>query len=106
MKAEIRIGDRLVGAGHKPLVVAEMSANHNQSLDRALGIVEAAARTGADAVKLQTYTAETITLDLPSPDFVISDDKSLWTGRSLYGLYQDAYTPWEWHETIFQRCRE
>ena len=100
------IGGRLVGPGHRPLVVAEMSGNHNQSLERALQIVDAAAEARADAVKIQTYTADTMTLDLAEGDFFISDDASLWRGKSLYDLYGEAHTPWEWHEPIFARCRE
>lgn len=83
-----------------------MSGNHNQSLERALEIVNAAARSGAHGLKLQTYTPDTMTLDLSEGEFFISDEKSLWKGRSLYELYQEAHTPWEWHEPIFKRARE
>lgn len=100
------IGQRRVGADAEPLVIAEMSGNHNQSLERALQIVEAAARAGAHALKLQTYTADTMTLDLSHGEFFIEDPDSLWAGSSLYALYQQAYTPWEWHEPIFRRARE
>ena len=100
------IGDKFVGSGHRPLVVAEMSGNHNQSLDRALAIVDAAAEAGVDAVKIQTYTADTMTLDLADGEFFIADDASLWRGKSLYDLYRQAHTPWEWHDPIFARCRE
>lgn len=103
---EIRIGDLVIGPDHPPLVIAEMSGNHDQSLDRALAIVEAAAKAGAKALKLQTYTADTMTIDIKSGEFFIDDPKSLWQGQSLYELYQKAYTPWEWHEPIFARCRE
>ncbi|WP_037350682.1 pseudaminic acid synthase [Anaeroarcus burkinensis] len=89
-----------------PFIIAEMSGNHNQSLERALAIVDAAAETGVDALKIQTYTAETMTLDLNEREFRINDPQSLWYGRSLYDLYQEAHTPWEWHEPIFKRCRE
>ena len=89
-----------------PFIIAEMSGNHNQSLDRALAIVDAAAETGVDALKIQTYTADTMTLNLNEREFRINDPKSLWYGRSLYDLYQEAYTPWEWHKPIFERCRE
>jgi len=105
MKA-IKIGNTTIGPAHKPFIVAEMSGNHNQSLDRALSIVEAAARAGAHAVKLQTYTADTMTLNISEGEFFIADADSLWQGKSLYELYQEAYTPWEWHQPIFNRCRE
>ncbi len=103
---DIKIGQRIIGIGKKPFIVAEMSGNHNHSLKRALEIVEAAAATGAEAIKLQTYTADTITLDVKDGDFFIDDEDNLWRGRSLYDLYKEAYTPWEWHEPIFERCRE
>jgi pseudaminic acid synthase len=103
---DIHIGKRMVGRGHAPLVIAEMSGNHNQQFDRAMAIVEAVARSGADALKLQTYTADTMTLDLREGDFVVSDPASPWRGRALYELYQAAHTPWEWHEPIFRRCQE
>eukprot|EP01037_Dinobryon_pediforme_P027965 gene27965-31045_t len=83
-----------------------MSGNHNQSLERALAIVDAAAAAGAHALKIQTYTAETMTLNLDSGEFSIKDENSLWNGNSLYKLYQQAYTPWEWHKPIFDRCKE
>ena len=104
--ASIKIGTHLVGRDSPPFIIAEMSGNHNQSLERALQIVEAAARSGAHALKLQTYTADTMTLDLNEREFRISDPMSLWTGRSLYDLYGEAHTPWEWHKTIFARARE
>ncbi|SEN65498.1 pseudaminic acid synthase [Paenibacillus sp. OV219] len=106
MKQQFQIAGRLIGSNHKPFVIAEMSGNHNQSLERALAIVDAAADAGVDALKLQTYTADTMTLDISEGDFFISDSASLWQGASLYKLYQEAYTPWEWHEPIFNRCRE
>jgi N-acetylneuraminate synthase len=87
-------------------VVAELSGNHNQSLDRALAIVDAAAEAGVDAIKLQTYTADTMTLDLAEGEFRISDPRSPWHGRTLYDLYKEAHTPWEWHAPIFKRARE
>lgn len=101
-----KIGDRSIGAGSPPFIIAEMSGNHNQSLDVALQIVEAAARAGAHALKLQTYTADTMTLDLDHGAFFIKDPKSLWAGSSLYALYEKAHTPWEWHAPIFERARE
>lgn len=86
--------------------MAEMSGNHNQSLERALAIVDAAAEAGVDALKLQTYTADTMTIDKRDGEFFIADKDSLWQGESLYELYQKAYTPWEWHEPIFEKCRD
>jgi pseudaminic acid synthase len=103
---DIVIGNRRVGPRDAPFVIAEMSGNHNQSLERALQIVEAAARAGAHALKLQTYTADTMTLDSDGEGFRIDDPGSLWKGESLYKLYQQAYTPWEWHRPIFDRARE
>jgi N-acetylneuraminate synthase len=102
----ISIGGRKVGAGEPPFVIAEMSGNHNQSLERALEIVEVAAKAGAHALKIQTYRPDTMTLDLDEREFHISDPKSLWAGTSLYKLYGEAYTPWEWHKPIFERARE
>lgn len=103
---DIVIAGRAVGPGHPPFVIAEMSGNHNQSIDRALAIVEAAAQAGAHALKLQTYTADTMTLDVQGEGFQIRDPDSLWKGASLYQLYQQAHTPWEWHEALFSRARE
>jgi pseudaminic acid synthase len=105
-KNEINIASRKIGSGHSPFIIAEMSGNHNQSLDRALAIVEAAAKAGVNALKLQTYTPETMTLDIAEKEFFINDPASLWNGKSLYKLYKEAYTPWEWHKPIFDRCRE
>jgi N-acetylneuraminate synthase len=102
----IEIQDRKIGSNHPPFIIAEMSGNHNQSLERALEIVEIAAKTGVHALKIQTYTADTMTLDLDRDEFFINDPKSLWYGKSLFELYQQAYTPWEWHKPIFDRCRE
>ena len=102
---EIKLGNRYAGKDHPPFVIAEMSGNHNQSLDRALELTEAAAKAGAHALKLQTFTADTITLDVDDGDFFISDKKSLWEGTSLHKLYQKAYTPWEWHEELFELSR-
>lgn len=87
----------------KPFIIAEMSGNHNQSLEKALAIVDAAAEAGADALKLQTYTADTITM---KDVYTITDKKSLWFGRDLYDLYTEAHTPWEWHQAIFDRAKE
>lgn len=102
----IKIGSREIGKGYAPFIIAEMSGNHNQSLARALEIVEAAALAGVHALKLQTYTPDTMTLDLDEGEFHIGDAGSLWAGTSLYKLYSEAYTPWEWHKPIFDRARE
>jgi len=102
----LQIAGREVGPLSRPLVIAEMSGNHNQSLERALQIVNAAAHSGAHALKIQTYTAETMTINLRRDEFMISDSKSLWFGSSLFELYEKAYTPWEWHRPIFERARE
>ena len=104
--AKLHIANRGIGLGQPPFVIAEMSGNHNQSLERALAIVDAAAKAGAHALKLQTYTADTMTLDLAEREFFISDPNSLWKGKSLYQLYQEAHTPWEWHKPIFDRAKE
>lgn len=106
MMKEIQIGHCTVGSQHRPFVIAEMSGNHNRSLDRALEITEAAAKAGAHALKLQTYTADTITLDVSDREFFIKDESSLWKGNSLHKLYQQAYTPWEWHAPIMKRAQE
>lgn len=102
----IKIDKCQIGFENQPFIIAEMSGNHNQSLGRALEIVDAAAKAGAHAVKLQTYTADTMTLNVDHPDFKISDPKSLWHGRHLYELYQEAHTPWEWHKPIMDRANE
>jgi pseudaminic acid synthase len=99
---EIKIGERLIGDGHRPFIIAEMSGNHNQSLERALAIVEAAAEAGADAIKLQTYTADTMTLK----GALEIEEESLWKGYELHDLYHQAHTPWEWHRAIFDRAAE
>ena len=104
MNDVFKISDKSIGRNHPPFIIAEMSGNHNQSLGRALEIVEAAAKTGAHALKIQTYTPDTMTLDLDEREFHISDPKSLWAGTSLYKLYGQAYTPWEWHQPIFERA--
>ena len=90
----------------KPFIIAEMSGNHNQSLERAMKIVEAAAETGVDAIKLQTYTPDTMTIDKDTDEFFIADKDSLWQGESLYNLYKKAHTPWEWQEKIFRHAEE
>jgi pseudaminic acid synthase len=101
---DVKIGNRTIGSGNAPFIIAEMSGNHNQSLERALEIVDAAAKAGAHCLKLQTYTPDTITLDVKEGEFFISDEKSLWKGNSLYDLYKQAYTPWEWHGPIMERA--
>lgn len=104
--ASVKIGDFIIDQHHKPFVIAEMSGNHNQSLERALAIVDAAADAGAHAIKLQTYTADTITIDAKDGLFTINDKDSLWKGKNLYELYKMAYTPWEWHKPIFDHAKK
>ena len=103
---EIIVGGARIGARVQPFIVAEMSGNHNHSLERALAIVDMAADAGAHALKIQTYTADSMTLDIGGDDFTIQDPASLWAGRTLYDLYSEATTPWEWHKPIFDRCRQ
>jgi len=98
---EFKIGQHTIGKNHKPFIIAELSGNHNQSLDRALEIVKAASDSGAHALKLQTYTADTITIDHRGGLFDITDENSLWHGKNLYELYEEAHTPWDWHKEIF-----
>lgn len=100
---DFQIADIIIGKGYEPFIIAEMSGNHNQSLERALAIVDAAAKAGAHAIKLQTYTADTMTV---KGAYTITDENSLWKGRELYDLYKEAYTPWEWHKPIFDRAKE
>lgn len=101
-----KIANVIIGKNSPPFIIAEVSGNHNQSLDRAIAIVEAAALAGANAIKLQTYTADTMTLNVDSDEFRITDKDSLWYGRHLYDLYEEAHTPWEWHASIMQRAKE
>ena len=102
----MRIGNLQVGEGAPPFIIAELSGNHDGSLDKALAIVDAIAVSGAQALKLQTYTADTMTIDLAEREFVIDNPQSLWAGRNLYSLYEQAHTPWEWHAKIFARARQ
>ena len=102
----IHIGEQRVGRSYRPFIIAEMSGNHNQSLERALAIVDAAAMAGAHAVKIQTYTPDSMTLDIRHGEFFIEDSSSPWKGRSLYDLYKEAHTPLEWHIPIFKRCHQ
>ncbi len=106
MKQKIKIANQTIGLDYPPFLIAEMSGNHNQSLEKALAIVDAAAASGAHALKIQTYTPETMTLDISEGEFFIDDPKSLWKGKSLYKLYGEAMTPWEWHLAIKERCEQ
>lgn len=106
MNNQIELKDRTIGAAYKPFIIAEMSGNHNQSLDRALAIVKAAADARADAIKIQTYTPDTMTINCSGGLFDINDEKSLWKGRNLYDLYREAMTPYEWHKPIFDYAKE
>lgn len=102
----IKIGSKNIGQNVQPFVIAEMSGNHNHSLNRALQIVDAAASTGVDALKIQTYTPDTMTLNLNFGEFRIADSASPWAGKNLYELYSEAHTPWEWHQAIFNRAAQ
>jgi len=106
MKRELKISDRTIGENHPPFIIAELSGNHNQSLSRMLELIDAAANAGVSAIKIQTFTADIMTLDINEREFHISDPKSLWNGESLYKLYGAACTPWEWHKTIFDYANE
>ena len=102
----IQVGNRKIGPNEEPFIIAEMSGNHNGSKERAIEIIKSAAKTGVDCLKFQTYTADTMTLDSHKSDFIINDPKSLWDGRQLHDLYQEAHTPWEWHEELFQTAHD
>lgn len=102
----MKIGNIKISTQNEPFIIAEMSGNHNKSLPRALEIVESAAKAGAHALKLQTYKPDTLTLNIKEGDFFISDKTSLWYGKSLYDLYDDAFTPWEWHEQIMKKAKQ
>lgn len=104
--AGVKLGQHNIGPGAQPFIIAELSGNHDQSLDKALAMVDAAAKCGADAIKIQTYTADSMTLDIHHGDFVIQDEGNLWQGQSLYQLYQLAMTPWDWHQAIFERAKQ
>lgn len=106
MSGHVEIAGRRIGPDYPPYLIAEMSGNHNGSLDRALEIVDAVAGTGAHALKLQTYRPDTITIDVDTPAFRLSEGHELWGGQNLYRLYEQAHTPWEWHKPIFERARE
>lgn len=99
----LQIGDRRIGSGHPPFVIAELSGNHNGEIARAMRLIDAAKAAGADAVKLQTYTADTMTIDHDGPGFRVKG--GLWDGRTLYELYQEAHTPWDWHPALFAHAK-
>ncbi len=103
---DMKIANREIGRNHEPFIIAEMSGNHNQSIERAKEIIKSAADTGVEAIKLQTYTADTMTINHRGGLFDITDKKSLWYGRNLYELYEEAHTPWEWHKPLFEYARE
>lgn len=102
----MKIGNIEISKNSAPFIIAEMSGNHNHSFERAIKIIDAAAHAKAHAIKLQTYTADTITLNCDAPDFVINDPGSLWAGRKLHDLYNEAHTPWEWHKELFEHARK
>lgn len=102
----IKIGNRKIGKDQRPFIIAEMSGNHNQSLERALKIVEAAKQCGCDAIKLQTFTADTLTMNSKRKEFLVTNKKNLWNGFNLYDLYKKASMPWVWHKIIFKKCKE
>jgi len=104
MNQTVSIGDRVIGPGHPPYIICELSGNHNGSLDRALEMIDAAAATGCDAIKIQTYTPDSLTIDCAADDFRING--GLWGGRTLYDLYQESHTPFSWHEALFDRAHE
>lgn len=103
---DIKVGGVIIGKEHKPFIIAEMSGNHNKSIENAFAIIDAAAAAGAHALKLQTYTPDTLTIDVRHGEFLISDPKSLWFNRNLYDLYDEAHTPYEWHKALFERAKE
>ena len=101
-----KINEKTIGPGQKPYIIAELSGNHNQSIDRALELIRIAKECGADAIKLQTYTADTMTLNISKGEFFVSDKDNMWKGQSLYELYHKAHTPWDWHAKIFSYAKE
>ena len=105
MNKDYRNHNNFLNKDSRVFIIAEMSGNHNQSLSHAIKIVEAAAKSGVDAIKVQTYTADTMTIDSNNEEFLVSGD-SIWKGRKLYDIYKSAHTPWEWHKTIFKRATE
>ena len=102
----MKIKNRIISENHPPFIVAEISANHNNMLSRALKLVDEAKKAGADAVKIQTYKADTITMNSKNKNFLIKDKNSLWNGKYLYDLYREGSTPWEWHKEIFERAKK
>jgi N-acetylneuraminate synthase len=106
MSRSFSVGHHFIGKDCPPFIIAELSGNHNMSLERALAIIDAAKEAGAHALKIQTYTPDTMTLNIKEREFFIQDETSLWKGKSLYELYGEAHTPWEWHEAIFDRCKK
>ncbi|WP_100642355.1 pseudaminic acid synthase [Alteromonas facilis] len=102
---DVRIENRIIGGNDQPFIIAELSGNHGQDLDTALAMIDAAAEAGADAIKLQTYTADSMTLDVDADDFLIKEKDSLWHGERLHGLYAKAATPYEWHKTLFEHAQ-
>ena len=104
-KYSFKINKRIIGLNYKPFIVAEMSGNHNGSLERALKIIDKAAACGADAIKLQTYTADTMTMNLESKEFSVTDQQSIWKNKKLYDLYDKAHTPWKWHRKLFKHAK-
>ncbi|KXI27906.1 pseudaminic acid synthase [Paraglaciecola hydrolytica] len=102
---DIQLGHITIGPSHTPFIIAELSGNHSQQLDLAIAMVEAAAKAGVHAIKLQTYTADSMTLDVDTADFVIKEQNSLWHGEKLHALYQKAATPYEWHKVLFDKAK-
>ena len=105
MSSSIKINKKVISKSNYPFIIAEMSGNHKKSLKRALKIVDIAADSGANAIKLQTFKPEKVTLNLKSQDFIINDKTSPWYKKKIFKLFQEAYTPWEWHKEIFQKAK-